>query len=97
MNKLTFQSVIQITKQRDNESLDRSLAIAFAENLPLKIISLFKLTNEVDDISLEPALCLSVSGDGQNKTRDEALKVTAHNKSLKACVTDRKKSNAPKQ
>lgn len=94
MNNLTFQSVIQITKQRDNESLDRSLMTALAENLPLRIISLFKLTNEIDDISLEPALCLSVRSEGNNKTSlqwDEVLDETTHSKSLKTCIADRKK------
>ena len=50
INKI-LRSVINITEQREVETLDRSLISSLAEHIPFRIISLFKLRNETKDNS----------------------------------------------
>lgn len=93
MNNKTLQSVINMTKLREVESLDRSLMSSLAEHIPFKIISLFKLKSETKDNNLEKILNLSVQNEGDNKFIFQwinELDIVSYNKSLEECLSSRK-------
>ncbi len=93
MTNKILQSVINITKQREIESLDRSLISSLAEHLPFKIISLFKLKGETKANNLQKILSLSVQKEGDNEfifQWNHEPDIISNNKSLEECLSSRK-------
>ena len=93
MNNKTLQSVINMTKQREVELLDRSLISSLAEHIPFKIINLFKLKSEIKDNNLEKILSLSVQNEGNNKfifLWNNESDNASYNKLLEECLSSRK-------
>ncbi len=93
MTNKILQSVINITKQREIESLDRSLLSSLAEHLPCKVISLFKLRGETKTNNLEKILSLSVQNESDNEfvlLWNNESEIVSYNKSLDECLSNRK-------
>ncbi|MFY9270680.1 MAG: GGDEF domain-containing protein [Candidatus Manganitrophaceae bacterium] len=67
MDPLILESIIEITRQRDIDSLEYSLAITLAEMLPAKAISIYKVPAENIVNPLEERVHLSIVTDEMGK------------------------------
>ena len=81
MQNQILQSVIEITRQRDVDSLEYSLIATLAEILPISEISLFKLLKEKPLVIIEEVAHLSISTDRTSEKQygwgDESRIITA--------------------
>lgn len=60
LNSKALDSVIEITKQRDVDSLDSSFITVLADLVPSQTISIYKLVNDKDQSSIEETLRLDI-------------------------------------
>ena len=65
MEKRILQSVINMTEQRDVDSLEYGVVVTLAELLPLNSISLYKLVGDRPEDGMEEVICLSVGENGE--------------------------------
>jgi len=81
MDDRILQSVIEITRQCDTDSLEYSLVVTLAEMVPSKAISICKLLKQNEIGSLEEVIHLTVvashSGENNYEWINEARSVPA--------------------
>ena len=65
-NKI-LQSIIEITRQRDLDSLEYSLVAALAEMVPVKTVSIYKRLDEDNADAVEEVVQLSITSDEDNE------------------------------
>lgn len=93
MEKRILQSVINMTKQRDVDSLEYGVVVTLAELLPLNSISLYKLVDDKPEDGIEEVICLSVGENGEIQARNKlnnAVNIVKENQYLYNCLLDRK-------
>jgi diguanylate cyclase (GGDEF)-like protein len=67
MNDKIIKSVIEITRQRDMDSLELSLVSTLADIVPVNVITLYKSIQKSSDDNVEEVLRLSVSENNQTE------------------------------
>lgn len=89
MRKTVLQSIIEITRQRDLDSLEYSLVAALAEMVPIKTVSIYKLLDEDNPSVIEEVVQLSISTDTNNEqvyTWGPAPEIVDADQQLKNCL-----------
>lgn len=64
-NEQILNSVIEITRQRDRDSLEFSLVATLAELIPLKSIAFYRCVSEISEQALERVVCLDMEKNDQ--------------------------------
>lgn len=89
MNKRILHSVINITGQRDVDSLDYGLVHTFTELLPLRAVSLYKLIGENPEDGIEKAIYAFFSINGEIQIRwkqSNEMNIIKDNQNLNKCL-----------
>ena len=89
MKNKILQSVIEITKQRDLDSLEYSLVTTMAELVPVVEISIFKVLKDNKIDYVEKVVHLTVSDEPGEKKKyhwSEALQVINTDRQMEACL-----------
>lgn len=92
VEKNILQSVINITEQRDIDSLEYGLVVTLTELLPLNSISLYKMVGDKPKDGIEEVICLSVGENGEIQTRykqNNEVKIVKEDQYLYSCLLDR--------
>lgn len=93
MEKRILQSVINMTEQRDVDSLEYGVVVTLAELLPLNSISLYKLVGDRPEDGMEEVICLSVGENGEIQARykqNNEVNIVKEDQYLYSCLLDRK-------
>lgn len=89
MKNKILQSVIEITKQRDLDSLEYSLVTTLAELVPVVEVSIFKIIkdNKIDTVEKVIHLIVSKETDGGKEYHwSEALQIINTDQQMEACL-----------
>lgn len=92
MEKRILQSVINMTEQRDVDSLEYGVVVTLAELLPLNSISLYKLVGDRPEDGMEEVICLSVGENGEIQAickQNNEVKIVKEDQYLYSCLLDR--------
>ncbi|MBP6367323.1 MAG: GGDEF domain-containing protein [Nitrosomonas sp.] len=93
MEKRILQSVINMTEQRDVDSLEYGVVVTLAELLPLNSISLYKLVGDKPEDGIEEVICLFAGENGEIQARykqNNEVNIVKENQYLYSCLLDRK-------
>lgn len=89
MKNKILQSVIEITRQRDLDSLEYSLVMTLAELVPVVEVSIFKIfkDNKIDAVEKVIHLTVTKNDNSENKYHwSEALQVISTDSQIEACL-----------
>lgn len=89
MKNKILQSVIEITKQRDLDSLEYSLVTTMAELVPVVEVSIFKIIkdNKIDTVEKVVHLIVSTEASGEKKYHwSEALQIINSDSHMESCL-----------
>lgn len=92
MEKSILQSIINITEQRDIDSLEYGLVVTLTELLPLNSISLYKSVGNKPEDGIEEVICLSVGENGEIQAickQNNEVKIVKEDQYLYSCLLDR--------